>query len=128
MRTLPALALATGMLALAGCPQNDANDETNFCANPWGIGPDGTQGVCGLAEMCVPSVDVTCSSNNCCHAFCSYSGCGQGVAEVSISPDDIPDVGAPGCGGDEGIIDAGECYCGDAGACFRSSCLCVCGD
>jgi len=128
MRSLVAAAAFTWLLGLAACPDSES-PASNFCPTPWAIGPLTTAGVCGLGEMCVPSADAVCSGNNCCHIFCDLTICGEGIAQIAISPDDIPDGGAPGCGCDPGIIDAGECVCADGGApCYRSSCLCVCGE
>lgn len=115
-----------GLLALGlwAC-QNGGIPQTQFCQSPFGIGPDGTDGICNLGSMCVPSTIAKCDSNNCCHVFCAIGGCGSSNNCVSLTPEEIPDGGAPGCA----CTDAGGCVCAGAGfPCYRSTCLGVCSD
>ncbi len=120
------LLFGAALLGALACSNAVPGNQGNYCTPPWGIGPSGTGGACGLAELCVPAAYATCVGNDCCHPFCQGpGGCSPGVACVTISPDVITDGGAPGCE----CTDAGPCVCADAGTpCFRSSCLGVCGE
>lgn len=122
------------LLLFCGCPNSLTQAQTEFCDTPFGIGPDGTGGICNLGAVCTPSNLVTCNANNCCHIFCELAGCGPNIACVTLTPDQIPAGGPSDLGGnpDCACLDGGpaaDCVCSDGGArCFRTSCLGLCAE
>jgi hypothetical protein len=113
-------------LLLSGCGANCGNftSSSNLCTMENGVGPDGTDGYCGLGAVCLPPALAPCTGNLCCHNFCSVEGCPPDASCVSLSPDQFPDGGPAGCE----CVDGGECTCSarDGGICLRPSCLQVC--
>ncbi|MHB1844973.1 MAG: hypothetical protein ACYCWW_09090 [Deltaproteobacteria bacterium] len=122
----------SALLLFAGCGQCGGQPQTPslLCNYPFQVGPDGTAGQCDLGSVCLPASMAQCGSNFCCHAFCSVDGCPNQSACLTLTPDQFPDGGPPGCG----CADGGPCVCAsadggaDGGLCLRPSCLEVCGD
>ncbi len=120
-----ALALLVALSSCGQCGGPFTETPSFLCDQPFQVGPDGTAGECYLGSVCLPTSMATCTGNDCCHSFCSVEGCPNQSACISLTPDQFPDGGPPGCE----CVDGGGCVCaGDGGSCLRPSCLSVCAE